>query len=108
MNISTQHKEFINNALIEWWGWDNNGVKYLHRDNGPAYIVYYLEIEESSVFSESYHYNNLCHRLDGPAVIYYNEDGSIREQWYCLLGRDIPKLDFDKPGFIDAFVIEHS
>jgi hypothetical protein len=47
------------------------------------------------------------HKIDGPAFIQQNQDGSIIEL-YFLFGKHINKEDFYTPGFIDAFILENT
>jgi hypothetical protein len=48
------------------------------------------------------------HRVDGPASIYYNKDGSISSMQYFILDKEITEEQFYTPGFIDAFILENS
>jgi hypothetical protein len=48
------------------------------------------------------------HRLDGPAVTYYEHMGSLAGESYYILGIQVSEEDFNTPGFIDAFIVENS
>jgi len=51
-----------------------------HRDKGPAFKHYVSGI----LLYEEWVYKNNTHRLDGPAAIRYNHDGSIQEERYFI------------------------
>jgi hypothetical protein len=74
-------------VYYEWWGYEI-----------PLGAVY-------SKFKDRRYY----HRTDGPAYIPYvrNSLGSFNES-YWLLDEQITKENFDTPGYIDAFLLEHS
>ena len=39
--------------------------------------------EDGSIESERWYLDDKCHRIDGPAIVWYYEDGSIEsEYWY--------------------------
>ena len=46
------------------------------------------------------------HRVDGPAWITYIKN-STKEHYY-LLTYEVSKEKFETPGFVDAFILEHS
>ena len=53
--------------------WFKKGIK-------PSYVVYY---ESGKVKSEFWYENKRKHRIDGPAVISYCEDGKfVYDQWW--------------------------
>jgi antitoxin component YwqK of YwqJK toxin-antitoxin module len=54
---------------------------FYHREDGPAYIVYY---NNGSVKREVYFIDGLYYREDGPAIIYYDENGNITYEKYYL------------------------
>ena len=58
-----------------------NGL--LHREDGPAVIVYY---ENGNIKSEEYYIDGERHREDGPTQISYYSDGLISEVSYFLNG----------------------
>ena len=47
------------------------------------------------------------HKIDGPAYIILWSNG-IKDEYYYLLNHWIAEKDFFTPGFIDAFLLEHS
>jgi hypothetical protein len=63
---------------------------------------------DGSVAFEDYAINGQWHRIDGPAYIEYNKRGSIFYEAYYLLNKIISIEDFNTPGFIDAFILENS
>lgn len=105
---------------IEYW--DNGNIKSEfyndgnHRTDGPAIILYYRSgIKQKEIYmvnsqltkrcfygtngkkeQEDYWItiedDNLPHREDGPAVIEYNIDGTIKSETYCYKGQDLPIL----------------
>ena len=95
---------------MDWWGWliiypNTTKSAIFHREDGPAYINYFLTGE---IESEQYYQNNVYHRIDGPAFIGYDRDGTILRERYYLLNYLVSKEDFETPGFIDSFIVEHS
>ena len=75
-----------------------------HCENGPAITTFFID---GGLKGECYYIDGDPHRIDGPAVINYFEDGS-KHGWYYLLGEFVSVKDFNTPGFIDAFILEHS
>jgi len=61
--------------------WINNK---LHREDGPAVIVYY---EDGQIKRIEYWVNNQLHKLDGPAFIWYKENGTVEEESYFVDGK---------------------
>ena len=76
---SEHYKEEDCYGSFEWWG-----EKQFTDDGYNSYYYYY-------------------HRVDGPAYI-RNADN----EWYYILNKIVSKEDFYTPGFIDAFILEHS
>ena len=91
-----------------------NGEELLHREDGPAYIMYYEDgtkgreqyfvygdfhredgpaatiwFEDGKLSAEKYFVNGLFHRLDGPAEIYYFENGDVEDEIYYLNGKEV-------------------
>ena len=59
--------------------WYKENTKEYHRENGPAYILYY---ENGAKQFENYHLNNKLHNENGPASIHYDMDGNLTyQQW---------------------------
>jgi hypothetical protein len=58
-----------------------DGLK--HREYGPA-IIYN---NNGRITSVAYYQNGKPHREDGPAIIFYGEDGSIIEEYWHVAGR---------------------
>ena len=54
-----------------------------HRDKGPAYIRYYCELP-NKVYAKYYYNMGNLHRVDGPAVIYFNWKGEVTKKFYYL------------------------
>ena len=76
-----------------------------HRVDGPAYILYHPDGKLAYV---EWALNDLPHRTDGPAMIWYDLDGIVLNKEYCLLGWKQRKEDMETPGYVDAFILEHS
>ena len=53
-------------------------------------IIWYNQ--NGSVWRESYYINNKLHRTDGPAIIYYYENGSIDNEYYYINNK-LHKID---------------
>ena len=47
------------------------------------------------------------HRLDGPALVCRHKDGS-EQRYYYILDYEVNVADYETPGFVDAFILEHS
>jgi hypothetical protein len=93
--------------IEKWWGYIREGYygkQFLHRTDGPALQRFCDGVLEL----ETYVVNNELHKLDGPAIIDYNTDGSIKEEEYFILGKFVTEEDFKTPGFIDLFILENS
>jgi hypothetical protein len=75
--------------VIEWL----SASGQLHRDprEGPALIVCY---PTGRVMEECYCVHDRCHREDGPAVIEYGEDGSVRGEEYWLHGLEVSRRQY--------------
>jgi len=56
-------------------------------------VIYYGE--DGQITEEYYGLNGLLHREDGPAVIWYNKDGKIEKEDYYLNGKRYPKQEFE-------------
>ena len=56
-------------------------------------IIWYNQ--DGSVECEYYHVNNKRHRLDGPAQIWYHEDGSVKDGFYYINNKEYKKEDYD-------------
>jgi hypothetical protein len=78
---------------------------FLHREDGPAVTEYYCT---GQVYKEMYYLNDIQHRLDGPAVIFHDTNGKTDFKSYFVLGKEFTEKDFYTPGFVDAFILEHS
>lgn len=85
----------------------------LHREDGPAFLKFTLTGEK---LSEHYYLFGRLHRVDGPAVN-WRKDHPMFLNWctqtfangkYYLCGIPVKESDFKKPGFVDAFILEHS
>jgi hypothetical protein len=75
--------------VVEWL----SASGQLHRDprEGPALIVRY---PTGRIMEECYCLHDRCHREDGPAVIEYAEDGSVRGEEYWLHGLEIARRQY--------------
>lgn len=58
---------------------------YSHRERGPAKITYYGD--NGNIRSALFFKNGRNHRSDGPAVLVYNKDGTLRTVGWFLNGR---------------------
>jgi len=82
-------------------------------DNVISYIIYYNKNnvthredgpaviwynESGMIIKEMFHINNRIHRLDGPAIIKYIKDNNhiIKSKDYYIHDRSFSKEDFDK------------
>ena len=83
--------------------WDNGNV--YHRLDGPAYITY---TKDGKKHTEMYYINGKYHRVNGPAYMEYDIDGNVIVEVHYLLDVPISVKDFNTPGFIDVFIMEHS
>jgi antitoxin component YwqK of YwqJK toxin-antitoxin module len=113
-----EEKIGISGFLIRTW---KNKFGQLHRDSGPAFIVYHkngnIKLEEfftngclnredgparisyysdGSIQFKIFMSNNLRSRKDGCATLWYNGDGSVAFENYYLYGKYLGK---DKKGF---------
>lgn len=64
----------------------------LHREDGPAVIIYYLSGE---LRAEKYYVNNMPHREDGPTIIWYRLSGEVEHKVYFLNGKKATKEEVD-------------
>jgi hypothetical protein len=62
----------------------------------------------SGKYTKLYYLNRVLHRLDGPAIISYSENGDVEYALYYLLGKYILKSKYLTPGFVDSFILENS
>jgi hypothetical protein len=77
-----------------------------HRIDGPAFIEYSTD---SKIWYLSYWVNGQLHRLDGPAEISYHDNcETITYKSYYIFGHYIMEEEFNTPGFVDLFILEHS
>jgi len=55
--------------------WVHRGIRrsFLHRDDGPAMVLY----ENYNLIKEEWRFEGYLHNLNGPARICYNPDGSV-------------------------------
>lgn len=86
--------QYGENSRVESWQ-DSN--KNYHREGGkPAIITYAFD----KIIQEEWRISDSLHRLDGPAYIEYNYDGSIYTcEWWVLKGKD--SINFGRSTFID-------
>jgi hypothetical protein len=56
----------------------------LHREDGPAYTTSHQNTD--SVFMEEYFRNGHSHRVDGPAIIKYDEAGGVDALHFYING----------------------
>jgi len=52
--------------------------------------------EDGTIERESYYQHSICHRIDGPAVIWYNKNGTIADESYYIANRWMRKSTFQK------------
>ena len=78
-------------SVIEW----RTAVGQLHRDprEGPALITLY---PTGNTMEECYCFHDRCHRENGPAVIEYAEDGTVRAEEHWLHGFEISRCRHDR------------
>ena len=58
----------------------------LHREDGPAYIIYDFITKYKSIFCEKYYINGKIHRENGPAFITYYANGDIKNETHYING----------------------
>jgi len=68
-----------------------NGLTW-HREDGPAYYSY----DNNNIRYVAYYINNIKHRLDGPAGIFYDMDGNIIQEAYYIDGIEYTKDNYHK------------
>ena len=64
-----------------------------HQVDGAAHINYYRSGQKRY---ESYYQNGLLHRIDGPAIIWYSENGEITETGWRINGDRIKPTNLMK------------
>lgn len=114
--------------IIEWWGEEvelermpqkhhaflksiskGTDIKlfpFQHREGGPAVII---KNPAGEVIKIGYYIDGEMHRVDGPASSELHKGKWIHE--YFLFGIELSNEDaknFDKPGFVDGFILENS
>jgi len=62
------------------WTASINGKEVLHRENGPAKVLYM----NNNLIFEQYYINGLWHREDGPAYIEYYSNKIIKYEGYYI------------------------
>ena len=72
------------NIRDEWWHKEGDR-DYWHKEDGPAFIRYYLSGEKEL---EAWWVDDERHKIDGPACIFYDPDGTIidKEYWINNIG----------------------
>ena len=91
------------NQLIEWWGWGKRPNYYFHKLDGPAVII-----TNGQHCTKQYWQNNTLHRIDGPAITWYDIDDEMWKGYYYMCNKRITQTEFNTPGFIDSFIINNS
>jgi len=81
-----------------------SGTKKIYREwyklNGKRHredgpaVIYYYE--NGNIKIEYYYINGNSHRENGPADIWYYENGSIKCEYYFINGKQLTKEQFDK------------
>jgi hypothetical protein len=97
-------RSYFENGNVEieqYYKSKEHGEYYLHRENGPAYIIYNRDGTKNI---ENYWLENCFHRIDGPAFNCYNTNTKA----YFIFGEAIAEEQFNTPGFVDAFLLEYS
>jgi len=79
LKYSLPNQTKLSNVLVEEY---NNDDAKPHNKNGPAEIGFYDDCIEVL-----YYINGEVHRINKPAIIYYNCDGLIIEEWYYIKGK---------------------
>ena len=75
----------------EWWHKEGDEY-YYNKEDGPAYTWYYDTGEKKH---EEWWVADKLHKLDGPACINYNKDGTIDKEWYCINGEELSKEQWE-------------
>jgi hypothetical protein len=92
-------KTKINGRIIEWWGWETTFEKHPTMSMSKGF--------SSAAFSSDRVFP-VFHRIDGPAYISYDSEDGPKVEYNYLLGFHVSKEDFETPGFIDSFIMNHS
>jgi len=84
---------------VEYEKWHKEGDEYYwHRENGPAFIMYYESGEKKY---ESWWVNDIQHKIDGPACITYYKDGTIYEE-YWINNTKLTKKEWEEYAIKEA------
>ena len=86
--------------------WDKEGDdRYWHREYGPAYTEYYVTGEKEL---EEWWVEDKLHRIDGPARIFYNIDGTIWFQDYYINDINLTKEQWENHPLRQEWLIKEA
>ena len=92
MKIKNSIKCYDNgNIECEWWHKENDTL-YRHKEDGPAYTVYY---KDGELLYEEWWMNNNKHRIDGPAIKEYNKHGTVSREFYFIKSNHVNSRYFN-------------
>ena len=71
-----------------------NPNKILHRDKKPSVVI---RSKDRHTLAESYYKHGICHRTDGPAIIYYcgTKDNIETKKRYMIEGEELDEQTFN-------------
>jgi len=102
----TKSIDYYSNGNIRYEKWHReDGEFYLHREDGPAYVVYYVSGEK---MNEAWWVNGKKHRIDGPAFIHYNEDDTIWLESYYINGKRLSKEEWENHPLRQEYLIKEA
>jgi hypothetical protein len=83
-----------------------NEQEFLHREDGPAYVV---TDNEGNVSIEVWFVNGYCHRLDGPAEMHYSKkDGKEIFSKYYVEGAWCDKAEFNIHPLVQEYKLNQA
>jgi len=93
------------NGNIRYEKWHKEGDEYYwHRENGPAFISYYDTGEKRH---EAWWIDSKRHKIDGPARIWYNPDGTIGEAYY-INDIELSKEEWEDHPLVQEWLIKEA
>jgi len=97
---------YCDNGIMAYEHWHREDNRYYHhREDGPAYIEYWKSVER---IYEAWYINNKRHRIDGPARIYYNPDGTIYKNYYYISGERLSKEQWEDHPLVQEWLIKEA
>jgi len=93
-NVDLGNNEF----KTVWYDINNADQKIItqevyHLNNYRTRRIYYID---NKPYKEFYYLSDKMHREDGPAEIWYYENGSVYSETYHLNGKELNKQQFEK------------